>query len=91
MPEVKCEAEVIRVIGGEDGEEVTALHFGPYDNGYVLIGLNSGRLLVYDPITLNRVKDFNIFTRGHVRGELRQAEAITQIAIEPTELVFLTG
>ena len=62
--EIKTEAEVIRVLGGEDGDEITALHFGPYDNGYILVGLSNGKLIVYDPITLNRVNQFSVFTQG---------------------------
>ena len=63
MPDVKTEAEVIRILGGEDEDEITALHYGPYDNGYILVGLSSGKLLVYDSITLSRVKEFNVFTQ----------------------------
>ena len=70
---------------------ITALGFGPYDNGYILAGMQSGRLLVYDPITLDRVKDFNVFTKGKMRGELKVAEPITSISFEPTELVFVTS
>lgn len=60
---------------------ITSLQYGPYDNGYVLVGLNSGKLLVYEPTTLDRVNTFNVFNQ----------EAITKISIEPTELVFLAG
>ena len=85
------EAEVIKIIGGEDNDAITALEFGPYDNGYVLAGMQSGRLLVYDPVTLERVKDFKVFTRGKMRGELTEAEPISQISMEPTELVFVAS
>ena len=38
------------------------------------------------------MKEFNVFTQGELRGGIHhEAEAITQITIEPTELVFLTG
>ena len=53
--------------------------------------MQSGRLLVYDPITLERVKDFNVFTKGKMRGELKVPEPITQISFEPTELVFVSS
>ena len=43
-------AEVIKIFSIED--RITALNFGPYDNGYLLIGLRSGQLLVFDTIHL---------------------------------------
>ena len=27
---------------------ITTIEFGPYDNGYILIGLETGQLLAYD-------------------------------------------
>ena len=89
---VNVEAEVIKVIGGEELDEITALEYGPYDNGYVLAGMLSGRLLVYDPITLDRVKDFKVFTGSrNAASELKECEAIVSITMEPTELVFVAG
>lgn len=88
---IKVDADVIKIVGGEDYDEISALAFGPYDNGYVLAGMLSGRLLVYDPVTLDRVKDFNVFTKGKMRGELKVAEPITSIQFEPTELVFVAS
>ena len=82
---------MIKVIGGEEEDMVTAIEFGPYDNGYILAGMQSGRLLVYDPVTLERVKDFNVFTKGKMRGELKLAEPICSISFEPTELVFVSS
>ena len=79
------------MIGGEDFDMMTALEFGPYDNGYILAGMQSGRLLVYDPVTLERVKVFNVFTKGKMRGELKEAEPISSISFEPTELVFVSS
>ena len=32
-------ADVLRVIGGEEIDRITALTFGPYDNGYILTGM----------------------------------------------------
>lgn len=52
---VKAKVEVIRILGGESDERITALEYGPYDNGFVLTGLSTGRLYVYDPNTLKRV------------------------------------
>lgn len=78
---------MIRVIGGHETDRITALAFGPYDNGYILAGMASGKLLVFDPVTLERVKDFHIFTSN--KTEDGQAEAVTQLSMEPTELVFV--
>ena len=36
---VKVDPEVIKIIGGEDFDQITALEFGPYDNGYILAGM----------------------------------------------------
>ena len=75
--QVKVNAEVIKIIGGEEQDQITALEFGPYDNGYILAGMQSGRLLVFDPVTLERVKDFRVFTKGKLSGELNESEAIS--------------
>ena len=56
-----------------------------------MAGMLSGKLLVFDPITLKRVNDFDIFTKGRMRGQLKVSEPITKISMEPTELVFLTS
>lgn len=42
-------------------------------------------------MTIDRIKDFRVFTVGQMRGELKEAEAITSITIEPTELVFVAS
>ena len=47
--------------------------------------------MVYDPVTLERVKEFRVFTKGKLRGELKEAEPISQITMEPTELVFVSS
>ena len=64
------------MIGGEEFDLITSIEYGPYDNGYVLLGMQSGRLLVYDPVTLERVTDFKVFTKGKMRGELKVSEPI---------------
>ena len=48
-------------------------------------------MLVYDPVTLERVKDFKIFTKTKINGELKEAEPISSITMEPTELVFVAS
>lgn len=32
--------------------EISCLEFGPFDNQYILLGLASGTLLGYDPVSL---------------------------------------
>lgn len=39
----------IRIKGGST---VTSVHFGPYDNNYLLLGLSNGYLLGFNPTTL---------------------------------------
>jgi hypothetical protein len=62
---------------------ITSLHFGPYDNGYILIGTTSGHLLVLDPKNLNRISSSWLFEA--------KGEGITNINYEPTQLVFLSS
>ena len=61
-------ADILKIIGGITTDRITCLAFGPYDNGYILAGMASGRLLVFDPVTLDRVKDFHIFTGDKLQG-----------------------
>jgi hypothetical protein len=60
---------------------ISSLNFGPYDNGYVMLGTTQGHLLVLDPKNLNRISSVRIFERHY--------EAITTINYEPTQVVFL--
>ena len=69
-------AEVIKIFSIED--RITALNFGPYDNGYLLIGLRSGQLLVFDTIHLQKIQCLCLF----------QAPIIS-INFEPTSLIFI--
>lgn len=46
-------ADVIKVLSIED--KITQVNFGPYDNGYVLVGLESGQLIVFDMVHLDKV------------------------------------
>ena len=55
---------------------ITCLHFGPFDNGYILLGTSSGHMLVLNPKNLNRMSSFCMFER--------KGEGITNICYEPT-------
>ena len=58
----KITVDVLRIFGGPE-DAITALNFGPFDNGYILAGMKSGRLLILDPITLKRMHDFPVFPK----------------------------
>ena len=78
----------MKVCGGA-GDSITALNFGPFDNGYILAGMQSGKLLIFDPVTLKRMQEFKVFTED--RSEDQKAQAISKIMIEPTELVLVSS
>ena len=42
------EPEVIKILKTED--KITAVGYGPYDNGYLIVGLNSGNIIIFDSI-----------------------------------------
>ena len=58
---------------------MSSLAFGPYDNGYLLLGTNTGHLLVLEPLSLDRIAGQHVF----------KDDEITQISFEPTQTVFL--
>jgi hypothetical protein len=41
---------------------ITAFNFGPYDNGYIVIGTSSGHLLTLEPKNLNRISSQKLFS-----------------------------
>ena len=41
--------------------QVSCLAFGPYDNGYLLLGTNTGHLLVLEPLSLDRITCQHVF------------------------------
>ena len=75
------DAEVIKVIDINDAD-ITAVNFGPFDNGHILLGLNDGRLLAFDYLTLDRLETVQVF-KNH--------QAITYISFDPTNYVFVGG
>ena len=32
----------------QDSKQISAINYGPYDNGHLIVGLNTGVLLAYD-------------------------------------------
>jgi hypothetical protein len=59
--------------------QITCIHYGPYDNGHILVGLSTGDFFAFDTVSLNKL--CNIKVSDH---------AITQITIEPTAIVFIS-
>ena len=59
--------------------KVTCLNFGPYDNGYIIVGTSSGHIIVLNPITLKRVFSDHLFPTSEVKS----------ITFEPTQLVMV--
>ncbi len=45
--------EIIKVLRIDN--KITEIGFGPYDNGYLMVGMQSGQLLVFDLVTLDRL------------------------------------
>ena len=84
----KVTVDILKVCGGAE-DSITALSYGPFDNGYILAGMQSGRLLIFDPVTLKRMQEFKVFTED--RSEDQKAQAICKITIEPTELVLVSA
>lgn len=36
------------------------MHFGPYDNGHILIGMSTGDFFAFDAVTLNKLCNIKI-------------------------------
>ncbi len=53
-------ADVIKILSLDD--EISKINFGPFDNGYLLIGMKSGNLLVFDAASLDRLQSISLFT-----------------------------
>ncbi|CDW75572.1 UNKNOWN [Stylonychia lemnae] len=70
--------DVIKVLRMED--EIVEIGYGPYDNGYLIIGLKSGQVLVFDTINLNKLHQMQVF-----------ASPISKITFEPTNMIFISS
>lgn len=58
---------------------ITCLSYGPYDNGYILLGFNDGTLLSLDFLS------FSIFDKK----QAFEYVAITSVNFEPTRFIFV--
>jgi hypothetical protein len=62
------------------GATITAINYGPFDNGYLLLGLSSGCLLAIDMHEMEVIMQAQLFS-----------SAIIDIKFEPTNLVFVAA
>ena len=79
----------------QDSKQITAINYGPYDNGYLFLGLSSGHLLAFDILHGAKSKPKDT-TQVELPGinqvlEIQLASSpITQIAFDPTQLVLVS-
>ena len=45
--------DVIKVLKTED--TITAIGYGPFDNGYLIVGMHTGHVVIFDTITLDKI------------------------------------
>ena len=60
------------------GASVTATNFGPFDNGYLLLGFSSGVLLAIDLLEMEAILHAQLFDNP-----------ISSIGFEPTNMIFV--
>ena len=58
--------------------EITSLNYGPYDNGHILIGMESGSLIAFSTSSLEKLYQIKVFETP-----------ITSITIDPTQMVIV--
>eukprot|EP00347_Sterkiella_histriomuscorum_P023093 403335977 len=68
--------------------KVSCIQWGPYDNGYILMGFTSGMLLSLEYPSLKLFDQKQVFD-GIYGGAYKNAAKITSISCEPTKLVFV--
>jgi WD40 repeat protein len=68
--------EVIKILRIED--KITEVGYGPYDNGYFIVGMEGGQILVFDVLNLDRIQHLQLFT-----------SSVTSITFEPTNLIII--
>jgi hypothetical protein len=61
---------------------VSALNFGPFDNGHIMVGLTNGELLAFDLLTLERLENTMVFP---------ELSPVTGIAFDPTHTIFVSA
>ncbi len=63
------------------GASITAINYGPFDNGYLLLGLSDGVLLAIDLSEMEVIMHVQLFDNI----------AVKDICFEPTNLIFVTS
>ena len=41
---------------------ITSIGYGPFDNGHLIIGLNSGHILIFEIIKLEKISSLHLFS-----------------------------
>ena len=79
-----------------DSKQITAINYGPYDNGYLIIGLNSGYLLAFDVLhgtkSMPKKRDKNQYEQAGIKQVLEVQltnSPITSITFDPTQLILV--
>mmetsp|Transcript_3458 Transcript_3458/g.3414 ORF Transcript_3458/g.3414 Transcript_3458/m.3414 type:complete len:373 (-) Transcript_3458:230-1348(-) len=71
--------EKVRTFDKETYKKLTCVNYGPYDNGYIMVGTSTGTLISLDFITLDIIDKKSVF----------EDVAIQKIEYDPTELIFV--
>lgn len=77
----KEDIEQIKVLEIE-GVSITALNFGPFDNGHIMIGLSNGEMMAFDLLTLERLENTLVFP---------ELSPVTSIIFDPTNTIFVSA
>lgn len=64
---------------------ITALKYGPYDNGHVVLGFQNGSIAIQDSVTLEQLLDKDVFPVG------LPSSRIAKVAFDPTHLLLATS
>ncbi len=60
--------------------------FGPYDNGYLLIGMKSGNIIIIDPVSLDKLAQINV---GKYVHKPLCSTKITSFTFDPTQIILV--
>jgi len=77
-------ADKLHVFQDLKSSDISAIAYGPYDNGYLLLGLKSGLLLGYDSIPGKKEN----FLEKMLSIDLKRGPIIN-LSFDPTSLIFV--
>ena len=68
---------------------ITALNYGPYDNGHIIVGLSNGSILILNSLDLSSMFRLQAFEPSTVKGFSGQKQPlpITKILFDPTQMI----